>query len=58
MNNPVLFVVGSGWPTGLVGLIAGKIKEKYYKPTLVMSDGEKEITNTSPAPKDVRSTSG
>lgn len=43
MNNPVLFVVGKGWPTGLVGLIAGKIKEKYYKPTLVMSENEKEI---------------
>ncbi|PIY93535.1 MAG: single-stranded-DNA-specific exonuclease RecJ [Candidatus Magasanikbacteria bacterium CG_4_10_14_0_8_um_filter_32_14] len=46
MNNPVLFVIGSGWPTGLVGLIAGKIKEKYYKPTLAMSDGEKEITGS------------
>ncbi|MFA7314615.1 MAG: single-stranded-DNA-specific exonuclease RecJ [Candidatus Magasanikbacteria bacterium] len=43
MKNPVLFVVGKGWPSGLVGLIAGKIKEKYYKPALVMSENETEI---------------
>lgn len=43
MKNPVLFVVGSDCPTGLVGLIAGKIMQKYYKPTLVMSENETEI---------------
>lgn len=39
-NNPVLFSAGEGWPTGLVGLIAGRIKEKYYKPSIVMSLGD------------------
>ena len=43
MDKPVLFVVGKGWLGGLVGLIAGKIVQKYYKPTLVMSESETEI---------------
>ncbi|MDD2656705.1 MAG: single-stranded-DNA-specific exonuclease RecJ [Patescibacteria group bacterium] len=42
-DKPVLFVVGKDWPGGLVGLIAGRIVQQYYKPTLVMSENEKEI---------------
>lgn len=46
MNAPVLFIIGEGWPTGIIGLIAGKIKDKYYKPTLVMSSHETEIVGS------------
>jgi single-stranded-DNA-specific exonuclease len=37
MDNPVLFVYSSDWFTGIVGLIAGRIKEKYGKPTIAMT---------------------
>ncbi|MBI4427158.1 MAG: single-stranded-DNA-specific exonuclease RecJ [Candidatus Magasanikbacteria bacterium] len=45
-DAPVLFVIGEDWPTGIIGLIAGKIKDKYYKPTLVMSRHENEIVGS------------
>ncbi len=44
-ENPVLFVVGKGWPTGILGLISGKIKDDYYRPSIVMGEGE-EITGS------------
>jgi len=46
MNNPLLFVLGRGWPTGIVGLIAGKLKEKYQKPAIVMTENKGEITGS------------
>ncbi len=45
-DNPVLFVVGPGWPTGILGLISGKIKDDYYRPSIVMGEGEKEIVGS------------
>lgn len=35
-NNPILFVVGDGWSTGILGLIASRLKEEFYRPVLVM----------------------
>ncbi|MFA6427011.1 MAG: single-stranded-DNA-specific exonuclease RecJ [Candidatus Magasanikbacteria bacterium] len=46
MDKPVLFVLGQEWSTGIVGLIAGKLKEKYYKPTIVMAKNGGEITGS------------
>jgi single-stranded-DNA-specific exonuclease len=37
MNKEVLCVVGKEWASGLVGLVASRLKEKYYKPALVMA---------------------
>ena len=34
-EEKLLFVVGDDWHEGIVGLIAGKLNEKYYKPVLV-----------------------
>ncbi|MBU0597065.1 single-stranded-DNA-specific exonuclease RecJ [Patescibacteria group bacterium] len=45
-DSPVLFVLGNGWSTGIIGLIAGKIKEKFYKPTLIMTENDGEITGS------------
>ena len=42
-NNPALFVLGKSWPTGILGLISGKIKDDYYKPAIVMGETDKEI---------------
>jgi single-stranded-DNA-specific exonuclease len=45
-NKPVIFFVAQNWSTGIVGLIAGKIKEKYYKPTLILTQNNNEITGS------------
>ncbi len=45
-DEPVLFILGKNWSTGLVGLIAGRLKEKYYKPTIVMAINDNEITGS------------
>ena len=34
-GHPVLLVVGEGWHPGVVGIVAGRIKEKYNRPALV-----------------------
>lgn len=38
MDAPVLFVIGKGWTTGIVGLIASRIKDRYQKPTIAMAE--------------------
>jgi single-stranded-DNA-specific exonuclease len=45
-DNPVLFVLGKNWPTGILGLISGKIKDDHYKPAIVMGETEKEINGS------------
>ncbi len=45
-ENPVLFVIGETWTTGIVGLIASKIKEKYQKPTIAMAWNQGQITGS------------
>ena len=37
-DAPILFAYHDEWPSGIVGLIAGRLKDKYNKPALVMSD--------------------
>lgn len=46
MNNPVIFAIGKGWSTGIVGLISSKLKEKYQKPAIVMAENNEEITGS------------
>ncbi len=36
-DSPILFIFGNGWPTGLIGLIASRLKERFQKPTIAMS---------------------
>src|SRR6185437_2853875 len=41
-NRAVLVLAGHGWHPGVIGIVAGRIKEKTGKPTLVVAlDGEK-----------------
>ena len=35
VSEKLLFVVGNDWHEGIVGLVAGKLNEKYHRPTLV-----------------------
>lgn len=46
MNNPVIFAIGKGWSTGIVGLISSKLKEKYQKPAIVMAENNLEVTGS------------
>ncbi len=45
-KNPILFVLGEGWSTGILGLIASRLKEEFYKPTLVMGLNNEIITGS------------
>lgn len=46
VDQKILFAVGDGWPIGIVGLVAGKICEKSYRPTLVMGINGNKITGS------------
>ncbi|MFH2136150.1 MAG: single-stranded-DNA-specific exonuclease RecJ [Patescibacteria group bacterium] len=39
-EEKVLFALGEGWPVGIVGLVAGKIADKFFRPTFVMTEKE------------------
>ncbi|MCB0185817.1 MAG: single-stranded-DNA-specific exonuclease RecJ, partial [Caldilineaceae bacterium] len=42
-ENPYLYVVhGATFPAGIVGLVAGRLTERFYRPTLVIEEGEEE----------------
>ncbi len=45
-NNHVLFVIGKDWTTGIVGLIASRLKEKYQKPTIALAYNGDTITGS------------
>jgi len=45
-NNPVLFVYDPSWSTGILGLIAGRLKDEYYRPVIVMGNNNGEITGS------------
>lgn len=40
-NMPVMLVSGEGWHEGVIGIVAGRLKEKFARPALVVTwDGE------------------
>lgn len=42
-KNPALFAFGETWPTGVLGLVSGRLKDMFYKPSLALgltSSGE------------------
>ncbi len=47
-DSLVLVVAGEGWNAGVVGIVASRLVEKYYRPTIVLSiDREKGIAKGS-----------
>ena len=45
-DQPFVFVIGDDWPTGVIGLIASRLKERYYKPVLAMSQQTNEVVGS------------
>jgi single-stranded-DNA-specific exonuclease len=44
----LIILKGSEWPEGIIGLIAGRLTEKYYRPSIVLSENAKgEITGSA-----------
>ena len=37
---PVLTVMGSGWHPGVIGIVAGRIKERFGRPAIVIAECE------------------
>ena len=47
-ENSVLIVEGEGWNAGVVGIVASRLVEKFYRPTIVLSiDSENRIAKGS-----------
>lgn len=42
LDKPFIFAVAEHYPVGIIGIVAGKIAEKYNKPTGIFSQTEKE----------------
>lgn len=38
-KDPILFVRGDGWSPGIIGLIASRLKDTYFKPVVVLGEG-------------------
>ncbi|WP_347549454.1 single-stranded-DNA-specific exonuclease RecJ [Pseudalkalibacillus hwajinpoensis] len=47
-NNRVLIIAKESWNAGVIGIVASRLVEKYYRPTIVMSiDREKGVAKGS-----------
>ncbi|GAE26699.1 single-stranded-DNA-specific exonuclease RecJ [Halalkalibacter wakoensis JCM 9140] len=47
-NNDVLVIAGEGWNAGVIGIVASRLVERYYRPTIVLSiDREKGLAKGS-----------
>ncbi|MBU1178249.1 single-stranded-DNA-specific exonuclease RecJ [Patescibacteria group bacterium] len=45
-KNKILLAKGQDWPLGVVGIVAGKLTEEFFRPTLVLEEGEKQCTGS------------
>lgn len=46
MNEKIMFIYGHEWPEGILGLVAGKLTEKFNRPVLVGSQvGDKVVAS-------------
>lgn len=37
LDKPLLFAIGKDWHQGVIGIVAGRLKERYHKPVAVIS---------------------
>lgn len=46
-GGEVIFEGDNNWPNGLLGLIAGKLKDKFYRPAFIYNIGDKEVRGSA-----------
>jgi len=46
-DQKILVAAGEGWHKGIVGLVAGKLTEEFYRPVLVMDKSGQEATGSA-----------
>ena len=46
-NYPIAFVAGNDWHQGVIGIVAGKLKERYNLPSFVMSIEKDEVKGSA-----------
>ncbi|MBN1641065.1 MAG: single-stranded-DNA-specific exonuclease RecJ [Anaerolineae bacterium] len=47
LDGPAIVVAGAGWDPGIVGIVAGRLAERYAKPAIVISAPEGELARGS-----------
>ncbi len=55
-NNKILFIIGEDWEEGIIGLVAGKLCEEYYRPVIVLSRSELESVGSCRSTKNLNIT--
>ncbi|MFA6391934.1 MAG: single-stranded-DNA-specific exonuclease RecJ [Patescibacteria group bacterium] len=45
-EKKLLFAIGKDWPAGIIGLIAGKLADEFYRPTLILTEQDGKITGS------------
>src|SRR3989338_11101607 len=46
-SGKILLAASEGWPRGIVGLVAGKLAEEFYRPVLILEKGEEEAVGSA-----------
>ncbi|MBQ3421863.1 MAG: single-stranded-DNA-specific exonuclease RecJ, partial [Romboutsia sp.] len=46
-NDKVLVIAREGWQHGIIGIVASKLTEKYYKPTILLTIEDGEATGSA-----------
>ena len=46
-DRKILVMVGEGWPKGVMGLVAGRLAEEYYKPVIMLERTESLCTGSA-----------
>jgi len=45
-KQKILFAIGKGWTLGVVGLVAGRLMDKYARPVIIMGENKKDIVGS------------
>ncbi|XOU94733.1 MAG: single-stranded-DNA-specific exonuclease RecJ [Candidatus Kerfeldbacteria bacterium] len=45
-KQKILFASGEGWQVGVVGLVAGRLSDKYARPVIIMGESKDEIVGS------------
>ncbi|MBS5788552.1 MAG: single-stranded-DNA-specific exonuclease RecJ [Clostridioides difficile] len=47
VDDKVLVIASAGWQHGIIGIVASKLTEKYYKPTILLNIEDEEATGSA-----------